>query len=404
MEWVRNAQKFTIGPRFAHASCAVDKTIFIVGGQKKNYLDDLWAWDCAGDEWVGYSPAGRVPAPRVQSTAVFTGKELLLFGGYVENVAEENDLHALDVLNAEREYTWTQPEAVGAKPPKRYGHSATMVDGRMVVIAGQDSSAQLSDVWVLEAATYAWSRLEPGGDAFLPRALHSASHVPGHGLVVLGGFNRTARNLNQALVLELGADGTAAAWRECAGADALDMFKGRAQHRAVVQASHLIVFGGYNGSQPARRAARGRSGPLRGARPLTAPGLPDPPTGARRKQASARSTTSWSSTARRAPFWRRSSAARRPSRAAGTRSSWSARRSTACSATAPTQPWGPTSFRCTLARARRASSGSSARARTRARARTATAASRRPARAAGTRAWAASRACRVICPVCARRR
>ena len=270
MEWTRTAAKFSVTPRFSHASCAVGKTIYIIGGQRKGYLADVWAWDCAGDEWMGYTPAGKAPAARVQSAAVFSGKELLLFGGYVENVAEENDLHALDVLHAEREFTWTQPQVTGALPPKRYGHTATMVGARMVVIAGQDSAAQLSDVWLLDTATYAWAEVHASGDVFIPRALHTATHVRDVGVVVLGGFNRKLRNLSQAHVLELSEGADAAAWRLCTDADPARAFRGRAQHRAVAQAAHVIVFGGYDGVRAggrcrvacgARRAcASGRGG------------------------------------------------------------------------------------------------------------------------------------------------
>jgi N-acetylneuraminic acid mutarotase len=249
-EWTRNVQKFTLGPRFSHASCAVDKTIYVFGGQRKGYLDDVWAWDCAVDEWIGYAPKGKPPIARVQHTAVFTGSEVLVFGGYVENIAEDNDLHALDVLNAEREFTWTQPEVRGAVPPKRYGHSATMVGTRMVLIAGQDSSAQLNDVWVLDCPSYTWTPIEPAGALFIPRALHSASHVPGHGVVVVGGFNRKTRNMKEVMALRLGEGGSATAeWVALKPSDPDGVFKPRSQHRAVVQSQHLIIFGGFDGTR-----------------------------------------------------------------------------------------------------------------------------------------------------------
>lgn len=250
-EWTRQVPKFNGGPRFAHASCVVDKTIFVFGGQKKGYLDDLWAWDCAGDEWITFTPQGKPPTARVQHTACFTGKEVLVFGGYVENIAEENDLYALDVLNPEREFTWTPIEAKGERPPKRYGHTATMVGERMVVIAGQDSMAQLHDVWVLNCATYTWTSVTCGGDVMLPCALHSATYVDGHGIVVLGGFNRKLRNTGSAFALQLDAKGSKATWKNLHPKDPASAFGRRSQHRVVAQSSHLIIFGGYDGAEGA---------------------------------------------------------------------------------------------------------------------------------------------------------
>jgi hypothetical protein len=315
-EWTRQVAKFTIGPRFAHASCAVDKTIYIFGGQKKGYLDDVWAWDCAGDEWITFTPQGKAPIARVQHTACFSGKEVLVFGGYVENIAEENDLYVLDVLNPEREFTWTQPETKGERPPKRYGHTATMVGERMVVIAGQDSMAQLHDVWVLHCPTYTWTPVACSGDVFLPCALHSATHVAGHGVVVLGGFNRKLRNTGAAFALELDGTGAKGVWKDLQPKDPDRAFGSRSQHRAVAQSSHLIIFGGYDGTRAPgrkRRRMRERADLLaRTSRPsLTHPRSSPSPCG-RRRQDAQRSC----SLRPEQPRFQKGRAAQRPTRAA----------------------------------------------------------------------------------------
>jgi len=250
MEWSKNAQKFTIGPRFAHASCAVNAKIFIFGGQRKGYLNDLWTWDTAAEEWVNYTTEGTTPAPRVQHTMVFTGKEALVFGGYCENIGEENDLHSLNVLNPEGEFTWAQPQTAGDPPAKRYGHTATMVGTNMIVIAGQDSSSQLGDVWCLETDSYTWKAVDTRGDILLPRTLHSAHYLLSSGLVVLGGFNRKVRNVRDVMILDLAADAASGTWRRAETFDETDAFKGRSQHQGVRQSNHIVIFGGFDGDKP----------------------------------------------------------------------------------------------------------------------------------------------------------
>mmetsp|Transcript_23348 Transcript_23348/g.63312 ORF Transcript_23348/g.63312 Transcript_23348/m.63312 type:complete len:264 (-) Transcript_23348:734-1525(-) len=258
MEWTKAVQKFSIGPRFAHASCQVNGKIYIFGGQKKGYLDDLWTWDTAGDEWISYTVNGKVPPPRVQSTLVFTGQEALLFGGYCENVAESNDLHSLDVLQPDMDvgHTWTQPETQGEAPPKRYGHSATLIGERMVVVAGQDSAHQLADAWILHCPTYAWAEVRCSGAPFIPRTLHSASWIEGKGLYVVGGFNRKTRSLLEVMRLDLAADGSSGEWAKLPVSDEAKAFRGRSQHRAVQQSNHLIIFGGFDGEDSRRARAR----------------------------------------------------------------------------------------------------------------------------------------------------
>lgn len=247
MEWTRTSPKFSIGPRFSHASCTVEKAIYFFGGQRKGYMADVWCWDAAGDEWSSLTPAGNGPAARAQHTAVFTGKEGIIFGGYCDNVAEVNDLYAIDLLQPEREFTWSNPSVRGNPPEARYGHSATMVNDHMVIVAGQTSTSQLCDVWVLHAPTYAWSEVAAGGAHFIPRMLHSATAI-GDNVYILGGFNRRSRCLCEVFALGLSEDKEKGTWRQVPVENAEEVFGTRSQHGAVAVGNTILIHGGYNGA------------------------------------------------------------------------------------------------------------------------------------------------------------
>ena len=101
---------------------------------------------------------------------------MLVFGGN-DGSACLGDLH---VLNVET-WTWSQPETSGATPAARCGHSGTLVNKLWFVIGGVGdapnnafNALELNDVWVLDTEAWAWWR--PDVNPVLPPlAYHTAA-------------------------------------------------------------------------------------------------------------------------------------------------------------------------------------------------------------------------------------
>lgn len=84
--------------------------------------------------------------------------------------------------------TWSAIE-VSAGPSARSDHTWTVDDSGDVayLFGGLDSSGPSNELWQLDLASDRWTRLEPGSNAPAPRFGHTATWVPGVGLVVWSG-------------------------------------------------------------------------------------------------------------------------------------------------------------------------------------------------------------------------
>lgn len=234
--------------------------LVLFGGQRRGLTNEMWVLETNGDGFMQVQPTDGPPAPeRTQATIVSIGTEpqsaVLIFGGYVINVGAQNDLWkgtmGVDEL-ASPTCAFQAVEADGTPPCARYGHSATVVGDKMVVVGGQDEHRQYSDVWTLTTeGAHVWAQLTPTGPAPAVRSRHTATLVSEGVLLVLGGFSRADRALADAHVLKLAADGAAATWEPLELDTNGAVFAPRAQHAAAVTADrgHVYVFGGYGGEK-----------------------------------------------------------------------------------------------------------------------------------------------------------
>ncbi|KAL1526816.1 hypothetical protein AB1Y20_015508 [Prymnesium parvum] len=232
----------------------------IMGGQRRGITGEMWIFDTNGDGWMQVQPdtangfTATIPE-RTQSTLVALGVEpqtsTLVFGGYVLNVGEANDLWRSDISpdpnTSMPVAAHTKIEAGGTPPCPRYGHSATIVEQSMIVIGGQNGTDQFSDVWSLSIDPYVWSVISTEGPAPTPRSQHTATLVDGQ-ILVLGGFNRKERVLGDAHMLDI--SNKSAIWRSWEVTTGL-MPPPRAQHTATLHPDghHIYIFGGYDGEK-----------------------------------------------------------------------------------------------------------------------------------------------------------
>ncbi|ETN24826.1 hypothetical protein PPTG_01014 [Phytophthora nicotianae INRA-310] len=157
------------------------------------------------------------PTRRSGHSLSIVGSSGYLFGGcdYAEPPGPTNDLFALKInANAPSEWERLRSPLNGAWPPPRWKHSATVVDNKIYIFGGfQSSSARFNDLWIFNPITLDWSQSGAGS----------------------GGLNS---NIHRASV---------------AKPVAATLPAPRGAHSAVAIRRNIYVFGGYGGTGYSRR-------------------------------------------------------------------------------------------------------------------------------------------------------
>ncbi|KAI8462642.1 MAG: hypothetical protein J3K34DRAFT_499216 [Monoraphidium minutum] len=127
-------------PRLAHAAACGRERVFVFGGMTgdSHLLGDLWSLDLDSMTWAQHAPAGAAPAPRKGATLCATddGRRLYLFGGH-DGEQLLADVHYLDV----ERMAWSAVAPTRTAPEPREGHTAAILGGRYMLIAGGSGAA-----------------------------------------------------------------------------------------------------------------------------------------------------------------------------------------------------------------------------------------------------------------------
>lgn len=177
-------------PRAFHVAVAIDCHMFIFGGRSgRNRLGDFWMLDTDIWQWAELTGFGDVPSARDFSAGASIGNgKVVLYGGW-DGSKWLSDVYILDTISLE----WRQLQITGPLPPPRCGHTATMVEKRLLVLGGRGGGGPImGDLWALkglfddEKDSPAWTQLKLPGQAPAPRCGHSVT-AGGHQLLVYGG-------------------------------------------------------------------------------------------------------------------------------------------------------------------------------------------------------------------------
>ncbi len=207
--------------------------LFVVGGSGGRYAPGT-------DSWVATGLTGA-PAGRSHHTAVWTGTAMIVWGGF-----DGGDITGPGgALNDGGVYTpgtdsWTATNLAGA-PGGRYLHTAVWTGTAMIVWGGCSGAPEaLSDGGVYTPGTNSWVATNPAG-APEPRFYHTAVWT-GTAMIVWGGFDGPGV-LSGGTFLDDGGVYTpgTGSWTatRLLGAPA-----GRSLHQAVWTGSEMIVWGG----------------------------------------------------------------------------------------------------------------------------------------------------------------
>jgi N-acetylneuraminic acid mutarotase len=202
---------------------------------------------CTNDTWAPTRVV--VPDPRFSPTVVWTGTEMIVWGGD----AGENNSTSVYVGTGGRYNpstdTWTVTSTGANVPSKRKLHTAVWTGTEMIVWGGWNGSVDLGDGARYDPASDTWTPLL-GGNAAFPRRGHSAVWT-GTQMIIWGGTDGPYYNTGGRY------DPATSIWT--ATSTGPNVPSARVSHTAVWTGKAMIVWGG---SDPAIADTGGRYDPV----------------------------------------------------------------------------------------------------------------------------------------------
>jgi len=148
-----------------------------------DYFNDVFVLDVDDNTWKKPRCRGTPPDPRYGHSASLVENRIVYFGGKGPKT-HFRDLHALDISTM----TWYQGPASCGAPIARHGHSSTLYDGRLFAFGGVcENYLYFDGIQSLDLSSMAWKDLPTTGPKPTARMGHSAILVDKH-LLIFGGF------------------------------------------------------------------------------------------------------------------------------------------------------------------------------------------------------------------------
>ncbi|CAI9091303.1 OLC1v1026284C2 [Oldenlandia corymbosa var. corymbosa] len=251
-------------PRAFHIAVAIDCHMFIFGGRSgSKRLGDFWVLDTDIWQWSELTSFGDLPSSRDFAAASAIGnRKIVMYGGW-DGKKWLSDVYVLDTMSLE----WVELSVSGSLPPPRCGHTATMVEKRLLVYGGRGGGGPImGDLWALkglieEVAYYVvvlsllwkeenespgWTQLKLPGQAPSPCCGHTVTSGGVH-LLLFGGhgtggwLSRYDIYYNDCVVL----DRVTVQWRRLPTSN--ERPPARAYHSMSCIGSRYLLFGGFDG-------------------------------------------------------------------------------------------------------------------------------------------------------------
>ncbi|MHC4163508.1 MAG: Kelch repeat-containing protein [Planctomycetota bacterium] len=182
----------------------------------------------------------NAPSPRGYHTAVWTGSEMIVWGG-LDYLGTKNSGGAYNPATD----TWRTPSTAGA-PAARLGHTAVWTGTEMIVWGGSDLQGALGTGGAYDPATDGWRALSTSG-APERRTAHSATWT-GAEMIIWGGqgvFALLPPNAVDKVLADGSAyDPVADSWTPISFTGSPPAARG---HTVVWTGSRMIVWGGRDG-------------------------------------------------------------------------------------------------------------------------------------------------------------
>jgi len=203
----------------------------------QGFLNTGWKYNPSTDSWIATSTT-NAPTARVAHTALWTGGEMIVWGGLTFDNTGGRYNPATD--------TWTATSTSNA-PDGRFYHTAVWTGSKMIVWGGTNNTSYFSTGGRYNASTDSWSATSttnaPDG-----RWLHTAVWTSSE-MIVWGGTTNQISYFNTGGRYNQSTDSwTATSTINAPGA--------RASHTAVWTGSEMIVWGGFDGNNSLNTGGR----------------------------------------------------------------------------------------------------------------------------------------------------
>jgi hypothetical protein len=240
--WSRMSVQVPHQQRYSHTAVWTGAEMIVWGGHWPT-TNTGGLYNPATDTWIETSMDGEVPSERQLHTAVWTGKEMIVWGGYYYS-DDDNYLNTGGCYNPTTQ-TWTATPLKDA-PTARYGHTAVWTGKEMIVwggyAGGPYSTSLMNSGGRYDPVTNEWEDTSTGANVPEPRWVHTAVWT-GTEMIVWGGGGGNGSSLNTGGRYDPEAD----TWGETTSTGQ-DAPEARANHEAVWTGTEMIVWGGGGGN------------------------------------------------------------------------------------------------------------------------------------------------------------
>ena len=237
--WTATSVTAAPAARTMHSAVWTGTEMIVWGGGSGTAFDTGGRYDPAADAWTATSTT-NAPTARYDHAAVWTGDEMIVWGGRAEFTPYSSSGLATGGRYDPAADTWTGMATANAPSPRLF-HTAVWTGSEMIVWGGEHAGVVLGDGARYRPAADGWSPVSavsaPG-----PRTLHTAVWT-GAEMIVWGG---EAPPEPAGVTTQSGAryDAAADSWRPTSiGAYTA---AARSRHTATWTGSQMLVFGGTN--------------------------------------------------------------------------------------------------------------------------------------------------------------
>jgi hypothetical protein len=259
--WINTSSNGAPSQRYGHTAIWTGSEMIVWGGYYDgSYFNNGGRYDPATDTWLPTELAGA-PSPRRYHAAVWSGFELIVWGGSSSsNLFTGNGARYSPMTNS-----WTPITESGA-PVGRYAHSGIWTGNEMIVWGGTDGNRLLNSGGRYDPSANTWQAMSLTG-APVGRRYHTSIWT-GSEMIVWGGEGNT--QLNSGGKYNPLSDTWSATTTVNAPAP-------RDSHSAIFTGTEMIIWGGSNGTYPYYLSGGARYSPSGDSwSPLTTNGEPGP--------------------------------------------------------------------------------------------------------------------------------
>ncbi len=230
--------------RYEHTAIWTGTEMIVWGGEESYgvYLNTGGRYDPTTNGWTATSIGENLPSERISHTAVWTGTEMIVWGGEESYEVYLNTGGRYDPVND----NWTATSIGAGVPSERYEHTAVWTGTELIIWGGQEYWTGKGSNYLINGGRYDpvndnWTATFAGGDVPLARKYHTAVWT-GAEMIVWGGLNGPAGNWG--LYLNTGGryDPATNSWTATSTGDGV--LSGRIYHSAVWTGTEMIVWGG----------------------------------------------------------------------------------------------------------------------------------------------------------------